>query len=122
MNQNIITFDQLPQAVFALGEQLKKINNLLEVMTQGTTQADDKRMTVEELCEYLPGGLSKLTVYGYVQRREIPFARSGKRLFFLKSEIDEWLRTKQVKTSADLHEVAQNHLPFTKKARRSTNQ
>jgi excisionase family DNA binding protein len=37
------------------------------------------------------------TVYGWVGREQIPFRKSGKKLRFLRSEIDKWLLNGNVK-------------------------
>lgn len=48
-------------------------------------------MNVDELCDYLPAKPAKQTVYGWVCEKFIPYHKKGKRLQFMKSEIDEWL-------------------------------
>ena len=45
-----------------------------------------------ELCQYHPDKPSKPTVYGWVNARTIPVHKGGKKLRFLKSEIDNWLK------------------------------
>jgi len=48
-------------------------------------------LTIKELCEYLPDKPAIATVYGWVGHKQIPFRKSGKKLRFLRSEIDKWL-------------------------------
>jgi predicted DNA-binding transcriptional regulator AlpA len=43
-------------------------------------------------------GLSKPTLYGYVQRNEIPYHKKGNRLYFFKTEIIDWIKTGKQKT------------------------
>jgi excisionase family DNA binding protein len=44
-----------------------------------------------EFCNYHPDKPSKNTVYAWVNAGTIPVHKGGKKLRFLKSEIDEWL-------------------------------
>lgn len=55
------------------------------------------------------GSLLKLTVptlYGYVSRNEIPFAKKGKRLYFSKDELTEWIRSGRNKSADELKDSA----------------
>lgn len=47
-------------------------------------------MTLEELREYLPDKPKPTTIYRYVCDGVIPYYKFGKKLFFSKSEIDQW--------------------------------
>jgi excisionase family DNA binding protein len=46
-------------------------------------------LTIEQAGQYL--NLAKQTLYGYVSSRTIPFIKKGKKLYFVKTEIDKWL-------------------------------
>lgn len=56
-----------------------------------TKDESDRWLDLDTLCEYLPNKPAKATVYGWVNKELIPFQKNGKRLNFLKSEIDAWL-------------------------------
>jgi excisionase family DNA binding protein len=47
---------------------------------------------LSELCQYHPDKPSRATVYGWVSMGIIPVHKGGKKLRFLKSEIDNWLK------------------------------
>jgi len=51
----------------------------------------DELFTLEQLQNYLPENPAKQTIYGWVNNRLIPFEKHGKRLYFRKSEVNEWL-------------------------------
>lgn len=70
----------------------------------------DRWMNVYELADYIPGGVAVTTIYGKVQRREIPFHREGKRLLFLESEINEWLKSKRTRTAEDIAKDADDYI------------
>jgi len=74
----------------------------------------DRWLNLTELCEYLPDKPVKPTVYGWVHHRVIPCHRKGKKLYFLKSEIDTWLKAGRKKTYAETANEAEQYL-LTKK-------
>jgi predicted DNA-binding transcriptional regulator AlpA len=98
-----ISFEQLPQAVAELGSQLVEIRSLLQNMATATpsTPASDQWLNVKELSEYLPSRPAVATIYEYTANETIPFSKQGKKLVFLKSDIDEWLRSGRKKTKAE---------------------
>ncbi|QDK81562.1 helix-turn-helix domain-containing protein [Spirosoma sp. KCTC 42546] len=110
MQSTPITFDQLPTAVYELGRKVDDLTGLLKAMTSQQIPSPDRWFAIEELSEYLPGRPAVTTLYGKVQRREIPFSRNGKRLVFRQSEIDAWLQKDRVKTATELDSLAEQHL------------
>jgi excisionase family DNA binding protein len=62
----------------------------------------DRWFDLNELCDYHPDKPSKPTVYGWVNVGCIPVHKGGKKLRFLKSEIDSWLRQGRKKTLAEI--------------------
>lgn len=89
-----IQFENLPEAV---SELLEKVSNIEKQISEGTlannAKNQDTWFAIEQLCDYLPGNPAKATIYAKVHRREIPHQKSGKRLSFLKSDIDSWLKS-----------------------------
>ena len=61
----------------------------------------DRWFDLNELCEYHPDKPCKPTVYGWVNAGIIPVHKGGKKLRFLKSEIDSWLKQGRKKTLAE---------------------
>jgi excisionase family DNA binding protein len=45
---------------------------------------------IKWLMAYLPDKPSIHTVYKWTERKKIPFTKLGKKLFFIKKNIDEW--------------------------------
>ena len=111
-----ISFEQLPQAVAELSSQLFEIRSLLQTMATATPSqpASDQWLNVKELSEYLPSRPAVATIYEYTANETIPFSKQGKSLIFLKSEIEEWLRSGRKKTKAEKMEElkadAEKHL------------
>jgi excisionase family DNA binding protein len=85
-------------------EQLNSLiqNAVRKVITEAP-QAEqsneaDRWLNLNELCQYHPDKPSKPTVYGWVNVGTIPVHKGGKKLRFLKSEIDSWLRQGRKRT------------------------
>lgn len=93
-----ITFEKLPEAVQIIDMRLDRIEKLLE--NHSEPPHPDTLFTAPEIAEYL--NLSISTIYGLVSRREIEHQKRGKRLYFLKSDIDNWLAQGRRKTRAEI--------------------
>ena len=111
-----ITFDQLPALVDRINRKVDDLADLLRSLSGLGQPPADRWFSIEELSEYLPGHPAVTTLYGKVQRREIPFVRQGKRLAFRQSAIDQWLQNGYVKTNGELAAQAEQHL--TRKQRK----
>lgn len=49
-------------------------------------------------------------IYGLVHKRKIPHVKKGKRLYFFKNEIMEWLRNGNIDTECDIQNKADEYL------------
>ena len=79
-------------------EEFKLIQQEFEIWKENVQRqitaaklANDKWLSVEDLIEYLPDNTARATIYGWVAQEKIPYHKYGKKLTFLKSEIDAWL-------------------------------
>ncbi|MDD3968935.1 MAG: helix-turn-helix domain-containing protein, partial [Proteiniphilum sp.] len=92
MEEKMITFNDIPEAMNYL---IEKMNDLEELIRTSADTQPDKNIwfNLEELCDYLPDRPARQTVYSWVNQKKIPFHKKGKKLQFLKCEIDEWLHT-----------------------------
>lgn len=100
------TFEQLPKAVAQLYEKLNSIENLL--LNKTHQQESDQLLTIQQAGELI--SLSVPTLYGYVSRNEIPFSKKGKRLYFSKQELMDWIKTGRNKTIAEISNEANTYL------------
>lgn len=77
----------------AIEKRLCKIEDLILDLQSNyisnVNKSDDQLLTVDQTAELL--NLATQTIYGLVSRREIPHRKRGKRLYFTKSEIIDWL-------------------------------
>lgn len=54
--------------------------------------------------------LSVATIYSKVCRNEIPVNKQGKKLYFIKSELLEWIKSGRVKTISELRSEVEQRL------------
>lgn len=67
-------------------------------------------MNLQELHDYLPEKPNISTIYGWTSQRLIPYYKKGNRLYFLKSEIDELLKSSRIKTNAEIEAEAEKYI------------
>ena len=105
-----ITLETLPKAFTHLTNEVSEIKRLLLQKSNEQPTEIDRWLDLNELCIYHPDKPSKPTVYGWVNAGTIPVRKSGKKLRFLKSEIDNWLKQGRKKTLAETASEAENYL------------
>lgn len=110
-----ITFDQLPQAVNRLQEQL---NNIEQLLLRGSPPPaeTDALLTISEAARFL--NLSVPTIYGKVSRKLIPVNKQGKRLYFYKSELADWIKAGRRKTLSEITLETEQSFTVKKKSNR----
>jgi len=101
-----ISFNDMPKALAYLIGKVDKLETLLSVQTTAKVEPSDRWFNLQELCEYLPDRPARQTVYGWIGQHTVPYHKKGKKLQFLKSEIDAWLKSDKRKTAAELHAEA----------------
>ena len=110
-----LTFEQLPKAVASIIESLQRIENLLQQKSEPSTESD-KPMTVKEAAVFL--NVSVSAIYKLTMTMEIPFFKRSKRIYFMKSDMVEWIKTGRRKTIYEIQAEADNYILRTRKGRR----
>lgn len=100
-----LSFNDMPQALAYLIEKVEKLETSLDMLQTGAEPAD-RWMNIKEFCAYHPDHPAKQTVYDWVSSRKVPVHKDGKKLRFLKSEIDQWLGLGLQKTQAEIEQEA----------------
>lgn len=103
-NSNL-SLEKLPQAVELL---ISKVDNLQSLIEKQPTKQADEFLTIEETASFL--SLSLPTIYSKVSRRELPHMKKGKRLYFSKKELSEYLKSGRKKTVSEIEAEAENYL------------
>ena len=111
-----LTLETLPKAFKHLTHEVSEIKRLLLEKSNEQPTETDRWFDLNELCIYHPDKPSKPTVYGWVNVGTIPVHKGGKKLRFLKSEIDNWLRQGRKNTLAEIASEVDTYL-LTKKTR-----
>ncbi len=95
-------------------ERLDAIERLLYEIKTGK-QVDNvpvvyanELMNVQQVADYHT--LSVQTIYGLVHKMEIPNFKRGKRLYFKRTEIDDWICQSRRKTRVEIEQEATNYL------------
>lgn len=65
-------------------------------------------MDIKELSAYLK--MSKSAIYKMTSSNDIPHYKNSKRLYFKKSEIDEWIFSNRIKTNDDIKKEAMEYI------------
>ena len=86
------------------GELESLINNSVRLAlsehNEKPTEAKDAILSIEEAGDYLH--LAKQTLYGFTSKNEIPFFKKGKKLYFRKSDLQQWLLEGKQKTLREI--------------------
>lgn len=110
-----ITFEKLPQAVTELFDKLDRIERLILSQPAPLEPDTDKLLTIQEAAAIIH--LAVPTVYGLVQRKEIPVAKRGKRLYFSKQELTSWILAGRKKTISEIQAEENEYVPVRKRRR-----
>jgi len=92
-------FNELPEVVRLLFEKVESIEQIVLSLKPEVT-ADDDLLNVEEAAIFLK--ISEASLYTKVSRKEIPFSKPGKRLYFSRIELQEWISNARHKTANDI--------------------
>lgn len=67
-----------------------------------SAQSEQSILTVDEAADFLK--LAKQTVYQLVSARDIPFSKKGKRLYFQRHELEQWISQGRKQTRKEIAE------------------
>ena len=66
-------------------------------------------LNLKEACQYL--GISTSCIYKMTSQRRIPFYRpGGKRLYFKREDLDQWMLSNRVEAESDIERRAYEYL------------
>ncbi|MFD2943315.1 helix-turn-helix domain-containing protein [Flavobacterium notoginsengisoli] len=104
------TFEDLPDILGTLVMRVENIERMVKEIKNGklTPNDDPGFMTVIEASKLI--NLSVATIYSKVCRNEIPVSKQGKKLYFIKSELLDWIKSGRIKTMSEIQrEVVQKY-------------
>ncbi len=100
------THNNLPEAVKELFTKLDNIERLLG--SQKNQPETDQLLSIQQAGELIK--LTPPTIYGLVSKNEIPFSKKGKRLYFSKVDLIDWIKEGRKKTIAEISNEASTYV------------
>ena len=97
--------------------RLSSIENLILDLKQPTkvepTEQPEQLLTVQEAAQFL--NLTVPTIYSKVSKGELPVMKRGKRLYFSRTELMEYVKAGRKKSNAEIEQEAKAYLLNNKK-------
>ena len=116
-SNSVPTFDMIPILMAnllednkLLSQKLDAINRKISASVGNIYKDEDRRMDVSEAQKYIPGHPAVQTIYGWTSNNLIPYHKVGKRIYFIKSELDAWLLKEGHKSQDDLLREAKEYV------------
>ena len=103
-NQQIYMLSE--EGIKVLAEQITE--NIKKAMNPSNSSTEDVFMNIDETAKLI--NLAKPSVYGLVHQNRIPYHKKGKRLYFLKSQIIDWLKSGKKESKDDTETKANEYL------------
>jgi excisionase family DNA binding protein len=97
-------FNELPEVVRQLFEKVEHIEILLARL-EPKEPNENEILNIEEAAEFLK--VSVAALYTKVSRQEIPVSKPGKRLYFNRTDLKEWIRQGKRKTLSEIRRDAE---------------
>ena len=107
MSEKSITFEDLPKAMSWMMDKLNELDSKIDGLNNQNSNVSTEQWSHP----------AEQTVYGWTSCHQIPFHKRGKRIMFLKSEIDEWLHAGKIKSEKDLEDEASKFIRLKRNTR-----
>lgn len=113
--EQVLTFDQLPNAVTLLTKEISELKQLLLTKSQQPpSDQPEQLLTIDEVATLLH--LTKPTIYSKVSKNELPgVCKQGKRLYFDRQTIIDWIKQGRKKSNAEIEAEAEAYLSGKRK-------
>ena len=96
-------FEVIMEKLLAIESRLISIER--KIGNKKNDESSFEVMTLNQLCDYLE--LSKSHIYKLTSRQEIPHSKgNGKKLYFDKYDIDEWILKNKIDTNDEINKMA----------------
>lgn len=91
-------------------DKLNNIENLLKTVMKNDngTVTITEVLNLNQTAEYV--SLSKSAIYKKTSERTIPHFKRGKKLYFKRSELDDWLTDMRIFTKAEIDKKATDYI------------
>jgi excisionase family DNA binding protein len=109
------TFEQMPSFLAGIAGEVLTIKETL-LNTSLHVEAE-KPTDVPGAADHT--NLDEQTIYRLVRQKEIPFHKRGKKLYFYKSELNQWIKSGKGKTLEELQNEAEGETLSLNKNKRA---
>lgn len=89
-------------------DKLTTIENLINEKMNASVQVSTEILNLENASIYLD--ISKSSLYKFTSTKEIPHFKRGKRLYFKKSELDDWRTTQKISSRDEIDKLATEYI------------
>ncbi|MBK9391750.1 MAG: helix-turn-helix domain-containing protein [Bacteroidetes bacterium] len=93
-------------------EKLNSIENLIKQKQFNSPSEEQsviqQTMNLNQAAAYI--SLSKQTMYHHTSTRSIPHYKAGKRIYFKKAELDQWLTKNRIMSRDEIEQEATNYI------------
>ncbi len=113
MNKDL-TFNDLPEAVTMLINEVSELRKLLlEKQEQQLQAPSEKLLSIKEAADFL--NLTVPTIYSKVSRNELPYMKQGKRLYFSSTDLMNYIKEGKHKSNAEIEAEAEAYMSKSEK-------
>ena len=104
MTKEIITFEQLPQAVSELTTQVMELRNMVSSLQPQVPTEKHRIIFIDDAC--IITQKAKPTIYTLARKGLIPAYKRGKKLYFYEDELLKWIEEgRKVVTTKSYDEI-----------------
>lgn len=104
MNQQFYMLSE--EGIKVLAEQITE--NIKKAISPSESSTDDVYLNIDETAKLI--NLAKSSIYGLVHQKKIPFHKVGKKLYFSKDAILQWIANGKHTTKSDIEMKADEYL------------
>ena len=108
----VITFENLPEAVSDLFTKVESIEQFIIEQANREPEQKDELLTVKKTAEFL--NLAVPTIYGLIHRKELPNMKRGKKVYFSKEDLINYLKEGKRMSRSEL-KAERDNFSFTNK-------
>lgn len=91
---------------------LEQLNDKIDNLSRLTLISSKTVLDLEEAMLFT--GLSKGHIYKLTSNKQIPFFKKNRKLYFKKSELEEWMLELRIPTSDEVQEKATTYISINK--------
>ena len=112
--ENKLSFDHLPTAVIELINEISELKRLIvEKDEDQSRETPEQFLTIQEAAQFL--NLTVPTLYSKVSKRELPVMKRGKRLYFSKTDLIDYIKEGRKKSNSEIEKQAQDYINNSQK-------